>query len=138
MLEARRQVRYFSPEMTKKKLSSLQNAGPKRAECNQGFTRIFRWNLPRGATPPGKVEVAGTFNDWKRVPLCRDVSGGWQVALKHISSRRTHHYMLLADGKPVHDENCDGLAVPQGAQEEQFAIATPRGPRVFMLFAQAM
>jgi hypothetical protein len=26
--------------------------------------------------------------------------------------------------------------VPHGAQEETFALQTPRGPRVFMMFAQ--
>jgi hypothetical protein len=40
------------------------------------------------------------------------------------------------DGKPVEDAHSDGLAIPTGAQELQFAIATPRGPRVFMLFSQ--
>jgi hypothetical protein len=28
------------------------------------------------------------------------------------------------------------MAVPSGAQEQEFTIATTRGPRVFMLFAQ--
>jgi hypothetical protein len=44
--------------------------------------------------------------------------------------------MLLADGKPVEDGHSDGMAIPTGAQELQFAIATARGPRVFMLFSQ--
>ena len=44
--------------------------------------------------------------------------------------------MLLADGKPVEDLHCDGMAIPNGAQELKFAIATGRGPRVFMLFSQ--
>jgi hypothetical protein len=44
--------------------------------------------------------------------------------------------MLLADGKPVEDGHSDGMAIPAGAQELQFAIATARGPRVFMLFSQ--
>jgi hypothetical protein len=44
--------------------------------------------------------------------------------------------MLLADGKPVEDTHCDGMAVPAGAQELQYAIPTARGPRVFMLFSQ--
>jgi hypothetical protein len=37
----------------------------------------------------------------------------------------------------VHDPNCDGLAIPRGPIELQFALPTARGPRVFMLFAQA-
>jgi hypothetical protein len=44
--------------------------------------------------------------------------------------------MLLADGKPVEDTHSDGMVIPTGAQELQFAIATARGPRVFMLFSQ--
>jgi hypothetical protein len=45
--------------------------------------------------------------------------------------------MLLVDGQPVRDTQADGLAVPRNAQEAQFALATDRGPRVCMLFAQA-
>jgi len=56
--------------------------------------------------------------------------------LQQIQGNRTHHYMLLADGKPVEDAYSDGMAVPTGAQELQFAIPTDRGPRVFMLFSQ--
>ena len=43
---------------------------------------------------------------------------------------------LLVDGQPTNDKNCDGYAVPHGLNEEQFAMQTPRGPRLFMLFAQ--
>jgi hypothetical protein len=60
----------------------------------------------------------------------------WQVMLQQIQGNRTHHYMLLADGKPVEDTQSDGMAIPTGAQELQFAIATARGPRIFMLFSQ--
>jgi hypothetical protein len=81
------------------------------------------------------MEVAGTFSEWKKIPMTRAATGGWQLALT-IPAHRTHHYMFLADGQPVQDKHCDGLAIPQGVEEEQFAIATPRGPRVFMLFAQ--
>jgi hypothetical protein len=106
-------------------------------ERKQIYSKVFRWRPPDGqAETPAKVEVAGTFTDWKKMPMIRDVSGGWQLTLHHVPGHRTHHYMLLADGKPVHDRHCDGLAIPHGAQEEQFAIATARGPRVFMLFAQ--
>jgi len=100
------------------------------------FSKIFRWRLPEEhSTPPAKVEVAGTFSDWKKIAMARDVSGGWQVLLREIPGNRTHRYMIFVDGKPVQDDNSDGLAVPLG-REEEFAIATPRGPRVFMLFAQ--
>jgi len=101
------------------------------------FSKIFRWRPSNGQIEmPMEVAVVGTFTNWKKVPMSREMSGGWQVTFKQVPGNHTHRYMLLADGKPVHDENCDGLAIPQGAHEAQFAIATPRGPRVFMLFAQ--
>jgi len=108
------------------------------AERKLTFTKIFRWRLPDGQTQePATVEIVGTFTSWKKVPLIHDkVRGGWHVTLQHIQGNRTHHYMLLADGKPVEDAYSDGMAVPTGAQEQQFAIATDRGPRVFMLFSQ--
>ena len=43
---------------------------------------------------------------------------------------------VLVDGQPTSDKNCDGLAVPTNAEEAQYALTTPRGPRVLMLFAQ--
>ena len=102
------------------------------------FTKIFRWRLPDGQTQePAAVVIAGTFTNWQKMPLIHDkVRGGWHATFHHIQGNRTHHYMLLADGKPVEDKHCDGMAVPNGAQELQFAIATARGPRVFMLFSQ--
>jgi hypothetical protein len=111
---------------------------PHHAERKLTFTKILRWRLPDGQMPePAVVEVAGTFTNWERKPLVHDkVRGGWHVTLHHIQGNRTHHYMLLADGKPVEDKHCDGTAVPNGAQELQFAITTARGPRVFMLFSQ--
>jgi hypothetical protein len=108
------------------------------AERKLTFTKIIRWRLPDGQTvEPAAVEVVGTFTNWQKVPLVHDaVRGGWHVTLPNIPGNRTHHYMLLADGKPVQDKHCDGTAIPNGAQELQFAIATARGPRVFMLFSQ--
>ena len=108
------------------------------AERKLTFTKIFRWRLPDGQTQePDAVEIAGTFTNWKKVPLIYDhAMHSWQVMLQQIQGNRTHHYMLLADGKPVEDAYSDGMAVPTGAQELQFAIATDRGPRVFMLFSQ--
>ena len=77
------------------------------------------------------------MTDWRRIPLVHDArTRSWQATLANIPGNKTHHYMLLLDGKPAQDKNCDGLAMPQGGQEELYAIATPRGPRVFMLFAQ--
>lgn len=100
------------------------------------FSKIFRWQLPKERPEaPSKVEVVGTFTDWRAVPMSREVSGGWHLTLHEIPGNRTHHYMFLADGKPVSGHS-DGLAIPHGAEEEQFALHTVRGPRVFMLFAQ--
>ena len=102
------------------------------------YSKVFRWCLPDGQTQnPATVEVAGTFNHWQKVPLIHDSAvGGWHVTLHHIPANRTHHYMLLVDGKPAQDKTCDGLAIPQGALEESFAIKTDRGLRLYMLFAQ--
>jgi hypothetical protein len=102
------------------------------------FTKIFRWCLPGSQTPePATVEVAGTFTNWQKMPLIYDrAMRSWHVMLQNIPGNRTHHYMLLADGKPVEDTHSDGMAIPTGAQELQFAIETVRGPRVFMLFSQ--
>lgn len=110
----------------------------KLVERKQTFTKIFRWRRPDGQQPePATVEIAGTFTHWQKVPLLFDrAQGTWQVTLDQLAGHRTHHYMLLADGQPVRDPHCDGMAVPRNAQEEPFALATARGPRVFMLFAQ--
>lgn len=108
-------------------------------ERKQTYSKIFRWRLPDGQTQdPATVEVVGTFTHWQRVPLLRDGKlDAWHVTLHHIEGNRMHHYMLLVDGKPAYDKNCDGLAVPHGPHEEQYQFLTERGPRVFMLFAQA-
>ena len=73
----------------------------------------------------------------KKLPLERSaVTGTWQITIPEIPGSRTHHYMLLVDGKPTSDKNCDGLAVPTNAEEAQYQLTTPRGLRVLMLFAQ--
>lgn len=101
------------------------------------YSKVFRWRRPAGQTDePSTLEVAGTFTEWRKVRMTHDAVSGWHLTLHHIPGNRTHHYMFFADGKPVRDEHCDGLAVPHGAQEERSAITTARGPRVFMLFAQ--
>ena len=111
-----------------------------RGTGDQGltFSKIFRWRLPDGQTvAPDRVEVVGSFTHWRPVPLTRDsVLDAWHVTIHHIQGNRTHHYMLLVDGKPTQDKHCDGLAVPHGPPEEQYQLQTDRGPRVFMLFAQ--
>jgi hypothetical protein len=108
------------------------------AKRSPTFTKIFRWQPEQPGGPmPVRVEVAGTFNGWQRVALKRDrVSGVWQVAVHDIPANRTHSYMLLVNGRPVNDKFADGLAVPHTPEEAQHQLATPRGPRVFMLASQ--
>ncbi len=102
------------------------------------FSKIFRWRLPDGQTQePKLVEIVGSFTHWQKVPLMRDgVLDAWHVAMHHIQGNKTHHYMLLVDGKPTFDKTCDGLAIPHGPQEEQFQLQTEKGGRLLMLFAQ--
>jgi len=102
----------------------------------QAFNKIFRWEPNGSGITPATVELVGTFSNWTPLPMGPDGSGNWHLALENIPGNRTHRYMVLADGQPVSDKNSDGLAIPEGAVEEQFAISTPRGPRVFVLFAQ--
>ena len=126
------------PMGVSKSFAGTKRLGPALADRKQTFTKIFRWQLPAGQLQePTAVEIVGTFTHWQKVPLVHDrARGSWQVTLDQLAGHRTHHYMLLVDGKPVHDPHCNGLAVPRGPVEEQFALATARGPRVFMLFAQ--
>ena len=102
------------------------------------YAKVFRWTMPDGqTTAPHSVEIAGSFSSWEKIPLSREgAMNSWQVTLPQIPAHHTHHYMLFVDGKPTQDKNCDGLALANGPQEEQYTIATARGPRVFMLFAQ--
>jgi hypothetical protein len=102
------------------------------------FSKIFRWQTdPPGGPQPVSVAVAGTFSEWQKLPLRFDrISGIWQLALHDIPGNRTHNYMLFVNGKPAQDKHSDGLAIPHSDEEKQFALETPRGPRVFMLFSQ--
>ena len=69
--------------------------------------------------------------------MVRDaITNTWQLTLHGIPGNRTHRYMLLVDGEPIQDRNADGLVVPESFDEQQFQLMTPRGPRVFLLFAQ--
>jgi len=130
------QSTHKTPAAPEPRLTTGFNSGFGK-ETRQTFSKVFRYRLPDGQTSePELVEVAGTFNQWQRVPLVRDGKlDSWHVTLHHIPGNKTHHYMLFLDGKPFQDKNCDGLAVPTGPQEEQYAIQTARGPRVMMLFA---
>lgn len=101
------------------------------------FSKAFRWRLPVGAAEPRSVEIVGSFNRWQKIEMKRDsVLGAWHVTVNQIPGNRTHHYMLLLDGKPTYDTNCDGMAIPQGFQEQEFQLDTEKGPRVLMLFSQ--
>ena len=105
------------------------------AKRGPAFSKVFRWQPATAGGPmPVRVEVAGTFNGWQPVALKRDkVSGVWQLTLHDLPGNRTHSYMLLVNGRPVNDQHADGLAVPHTAEEKQYQLDTPRGPRVFML-----
>jgi 1,4-alpha-glucan branching enzyme len=86
---------------------------------------------------PESVAVIGSFSDWQAIPLEKDQSGQvWQLMLNNLPGNCTHRYMLLLDGKPAKDANADGLAIPETEQEKAWALTTPRGPRLFMLFSQ--
>ena len=117
--------------------ASLQPENGSRDQ-RTGFTKVFRWPVPTDQTPfPITVEVVGSFTDWRKVSLVYDkVTRTWQVALHNLRGNHTHRYILLVDGKPTYDKTCDGLAAPEGPDEAKWQIATPRGPRVMLLFSQ--
>ncbi len=116
---------------------------PRRPEAEKheqrnGFTKVFRWLVPADQTPqPTTVEVAGSFSEWRKVPLSYDPpSRTWQIILNNIEGNRTHRYVILVDGRPSYDKTCDGLTTPQTPDEAKCQIATPKGPRVMLLFGQ--
>jgi hypothetical protein len=102
------------------------------------FTKIFRWQAENPDGPlPVSVAIVGTFSNWQKLPLKYDRTHRvWQLTLENIPGNCTHNYMLLVNGKPAKDSNSDGFAIPHTPEEKQFALETPRGPRVFMLFSQ--
>jgi len=110
----------------------------KKGEQRTGFTKVFRWPVPDDQTAqPTSVEVAGSFNGWRKVPLSYDhPTRTWQIALNNIEGNRTHRYAILVDGKPSYDKTCDGLTTPQTPDEAKCQIATPKGPRIMLLFGQ--
>jgi hypothetical protein len=110
--------------------------GPGIAKRGTHFSKTFRWQTEQPGPQPVKVELAGSFTGWQKVPLRFDRPNGvWQLTLHELPGNRTHNYMLFVNGKPAHHKNCDGLAVPHTDEEKQCALDTPRGPRVFMLFS---
>jgi hypothetical protein len=113
-------------------------AGAEAGEQRTGFTKVFRWPVPAEQTPqPAIVEVVGSFNGWRKVPLSYDSpTRTWQLALTNIEGNRTHRYVILVDGKPSYDKTCDGLTTPQTPDETKWGIPTPRGSRIMLLFGQ--
>jgi hypothetical protein len=109
-----------------------------KTEQRTGFTKVFRWPVPADQTPPPTtVEVVGTFSGWRKVPLIFDSpTRTWQLVVNNIEGNRTHHYVILVDGQPSYDKTSDGLVAPQTSDEARWGIATPRGPRVMLLFSQ--
>lgn len=102
------------------------------------FSKIFRWRNPRKhEATPATVEIAGSFTNWEKVALSRETEKDVWSGSFDIPVNKTHHYMLLVDGQPARDEHADGMAIPHSAQEKQFQLITPRGARVFLLYAQA-
>jgi len=108
------------------------------SEHRPTFSKVFRWQPPDPqTTPSSSVELVGSFTDWRAVALTRDAfTNTWQLTLRGILGNHTLRYMLLVDGQPAHDKNCDGLAVPETCDEQRYQLTTARGPRVFLLFAQ--
>ena len=110
--------------------------GQRREDPRDVYARVFRFK-PGGGEMPTSVEIIGSFTRWQTVSLTHDkLQNMWTATITGIPGKKTHHYMLLVNGQPVHDPACDGLAVPMGFDEEQFALATAKGPRVLMMFAQ--
>jgi len=131
---------HFEPRSSHKGIPPRRESPPSNGFGGklQSYSKVFRWRLPDGQThAPGSVELVGSFTQWQKVPLKRDSEvDAWHVTVHHIPGNRTHHYMLLVDGKPVQDKDADGMAVPHGPQEEQYQLMTSRGGRVFLLYAQ--
>src|SRR6185369_14535044 len=102
------------PPMLPEAPSGPTGVGRSTADRKQTYSKVFRWRLPAGQTEePSVVEIVGSFTHWQRVPLMRDGRlDAWHVTLHHIEGNRTHHYMLLVNGQPSHDKECDGYAVP--------------------------
>jgi len=136
-IESKDRPRTRPPEARITPTARLRPEAEKR-EQRTGFTKVFRWPVPADQTPqPTTVEVAGSFNGWRKVPLSYDPpTRTWQIALNNIEGNRTHRYVILVDGKPSYDKTCDGLTAPQTPDEAKCPIATPKGPRIMLLFGQ--
>ena len=103
------------------------------------YSKVFRFTAADAQGKiPQTVQIVGSFTHWRPVDLVRQgAHGNWQANIADIEGNKTHHYLLLLDGKPATYPHSDGYAKPEGPNEERFALETARGPRVYMLFAQA-
>jgi len=103
------------------------------------YSKVFRYSPAHSHDHDlQRVEIVGSFTNWHPVSMTlnpRDHT--WQVTIDGIEGNKTHHYMLLANGHPTNDKMCDGYTVPHGDIEHRYSMTTPRGPRLFLLFAQA-
>jgi len=108
-----------------------------RRNTKPTYSRVFRFKADSHGKHPHSVEIIGSFTDWRPVPLAHHGAHSWQANIENIEGNKTHHYMVLVDGQPAPYPDSDGYAKPEGAQEERYALTTLRGPRVYMLFAQA-
>lgn len=115
---------------------STATSSRRREDPRDVYARVFRFK-PGNGEAPTSVEIIGSFTRWQTVSLTHDrLQNMWTATITGIPGKKTHHYMLLVNGQPIHDPACDGLAVPLGFDEEQFALPTAKGPRVLMMFAQ--
>lgn len=115
---------------------STATSSRRREDPRDVYARVFRFK-PTPGEALTSVEIIGSFTRWQTVSLTHDkLQNMWTATIMGIPGKKTHHYMLLVNGQPIHDPACDGLAVPLGFDEEQFALATAKGPRVLMMFAQ--
>jgi hypothetical protein len=113
----------------------MARAGDRKAT----YSKVFRFSPPHGPDhQPERVEIVGSFTNWHPISMQRNPQDhSWQANISGIEGNKTHHYMLLVNGHPHNDKMCDGYAVPHGDIEHRYSITTPRGPRLFLLFAQA-
>ena len=121
------------------KPSVAVSMAPRPGDRKATYSKVFRYSAPHGHDhQPSHVEIVGSFTHWRPVSMSLNPQDhNWQVNIEGIESNKTHHYMLLVNGHPHNDKMCDGYAVPHGDIEHRYSITTPRGQRLFLLFAQA-
>ena len=118
--------------------TSTSRSPARRQDPRDTYSRVFRWRpCSKFSGVAVNVEIVGSFTAWQTVSLTHDpLQDTWTATIQGIPGKRTHHYMLLVNGAPVHDPGCDGFALPMSFEEEQYALQTNKGPRVLMLFSQ--